>query len=323
MEGRGFEVAPGIHRIEGPLGERYIACYLVVGDDAALLVDTGVDATPAGSIVPYLATIGLPADRVHWVVVTHCDVDHMGGNAAARAALPAATFVAGARDVELMEDVERIVAERYSEFAADHDIDIDDGFKAWCSEVAHPTRIDVGVEAGFEIRLGGREVEVFATPGHSAGSVSVWDAATRSAIIGDAVLGATIRTAAGEPAFPPTYRDVGPYRATIAEIERNAPAWLLASHEPVMDVAAGRRFLAESREYADRLERLALEALRAATNPLTTRALIDELAPVMGSWPRDAWMFLANGLVGHLEAAAEDGRVRAITGHPVRWEVVR
>lgn len=322
MEGRGFEVAPGVHRIEGPLGERYVACYLVIGDDAALLVDTGVDATPDGSIVPYLASIGLPADRVRWVVVTHCDVDHMGGNAAARAALPAAQFVAGAPDVELMEDVERIIAERYSEFA-DHGIDIDDGFKGWCRDVAHPTRIDVAVEGGFEIRLGGREVEVFATPGHSPGSVSVWDAATRSAIIGDAVLGATIRTAAGEPAFPPTYRDVVPYRATIAEIERNALAWLLASHEPVMDVAAGRRFLAESRDYADRLERLAIGALRAAGEPVALRALIDELAPAMGSWPPDAWMFLANGLVGHLEAAVRDGRLRALAGSPIRWEVVR
>jgi glyoxylase-like metal-dependent hydrolase (beta-lactamase superfamily II) len=222
-----------------------------------------------------------------------------------------------------MEDVERIIDERYSEFAADHDIDIDDGFKAWCREVAHSTRIDVAVEGGVEIQLGGREVEVFATPGHSPGSVSVWDAATRSAIIGDAVLGATIRTAAGEPAFPPTYRDVVPYRATIAEIERRAPAWLLASHEPVMDAAAARLFLAESRDYADRLERRALDVLQAAPGPLTTRALIDELAPGMGSWPRDAWMFLANGLVGHLEAAARDGRVRAIAGQPVQWEVVR
>jgi glyoxylase-like metal-dependent hydrolase (beta-lactamase superfamily II) len=222
-----------------------------------------------------------------------------------------------------MEDVERIVAERYSEFAADHGIDIDDGFKSWCREVARATRIDVGVEGGFEIRLGGREVEVFATPGHSPGSVSVWDAATRSAIIGDAVLGATIRTADGEPAFPPTYRDVVPYRATIAEIERNAPAWLLASHEPVMDMAAARTFLAESREYADRLERRAIDALRAATEPLTTRMLIDELAPGMGTWPRDAWMFLANGLIGPLEAAVEDGRVRAVAGTPMLWEVIR
>ena len=323
MDGRGFEVAPGIHRIEAPLGERYVACYLVIGDDAALLVDTGVNATPQGSIVPYLASIGLPAERVQWVVVTHCDVDHMGGNAAARAALPAATFVAGARDVELIEDVDRIVAERYSEFAADHHIDIDDGFKAWCREVAVATRIDVGVDGSFEIRLGGREVEVFATPGHSPGSVSVWEAATRSAIIGDAVLGATLRTVDGTPAFPPTYRDVGPYRATIAEIERNAPAWLLASHEPVMDAPAARAFLAASRAYADRLERRAIDALRAAGEPQTTLALIDELAPVMGTWPPDAWMFLANGLVGHLEAAQADGRVRRIAGSPVRWEAVR
>lgn len=323
MEGRGFEVAPGIHRIEAPLGDRFVATYLVLGEDAALLVDTGVDATPRGSILPYLDQIGLPAERLRWVVVTHCDVDHMGGNAAARQVLPAAAFVAGARDVELIEDVDAIVTRRYSEFASDHGIDIDDGFKSWCREVARATRIDVAVEGGFEIRLGGRTVEVFATPGHSPGSISVWDAATRSAIIGDAVLGATIRTAAGEPAFPPTYRDVAPYRATIAALAGRSPAWLLASHEPVMDAAAARSFLAESLDYTDRLEDAALSALGEAVVPLTTNDLIERLAPLMGTWPRDAWMFLANGLVGHLEAAVEDGRVRTVAGTPMRWEVVR
>ena len=34
MEGIGREVASGIHRIEAPLGDRYVACYLVVGEDA-------------------------------------------------------------------------------------------------------------------------------------------------------------------------------------------------------------------------------------------------------------------------------------------------
>jgi hypothetical protein len=90
-----------------------------------------------------------------------------------------------------------------------------------------------------------------------------------------------------------------------------------------MDMAAARTFLAESREYADRLERRAIDALRAAAEPLTTRTLIDELAPGMGTWPRDAWMFLANGLIGHLEAAVEDGRVRAVAGTPMLWEVIR
>ena len=156
MDGSGFEVAPGIHRIEARLGDRYVACYLVVGDDDALLVDTGVDATPVGSILPYLDGIGLGRDRLRWVVVTHADVDHMGGNAALKAAVPGAALVADKMDLDLVEDVDRIVAERYSEFAADHGIDIDNGFKAWCHDVARAIPIDLVMHGTIELQLGGR-----------------------------------------------------------------------------------------------------------------------------------------------------------------------
>ena len=36
-----MEVARGIHRIEGDLGERYVCQYLLIGDERTLLVDTG------------------------------------------------------------------------------------------------------------------------------------------------------------------------------------------------------------------------------------------------------------------------------------------
>ena len=36
-----MEVAPGIHRIEGDLGERYVCQYLLVGETRSLLVVTG------------------------------------------------------------------------------------------------------------------------------------------------------------------------------------------------------------------------------------------------------------------------------------------
>lgn len=323
MDVSGFEVAPGIHRIEARLGDRYVACYLVVGDDDALLVDTGVDTTPVGSILPYIDGIGLGRDRLRWVVVTHADVDHMGGNAALKAAVPGAALVADKMDLDLVEDVDRIVAERYSEFAADHGIDIDNGFKAWCHDVARAIPIDLVMHGTIELRLGGRSLEIFPTPGHSPGSVSVWDATTRTAIIGDAVLGATLRTADGHPAFPPTYRDVEPYRRTIDEIARRQPSWLLTSHYPVMDVNAAADFLAESRDFTWRLERAALRALDEASGPRTTRELIDTLAPAVGAWPADAWMFLANGLIGHLEEAMTHGRVRRFDLPPVRWEAVR
>src|SRR4051812_20895092 len=115
MEGRGAEVAPGIHRIAAPLGDRFVACVVVVGNGEALLVDTGIDSTPDASILPYLATLGLPPERLRWVVSTHGDVDHMGGNAALKRAAPAAVFIAHRGDVDLIEDVDTIVTTRYSE----------------------------------------------------------------------------------------------------------------------------------------------------------------------------------------------------------------
>jgi glyoxylase-like metal-dependent hydrolase (beta-lactamase superfamily II) len=321
MEGHGFEVAPGIHRIEAPLGDRYVACYLVVDEDA-LLVDTGLDATPRESILPYCGSIGLAAERVRWVVATHADVDHMGGNATARELFPAATLVAHELDTGLIEDVERIVSERYSEFAAEHGIDVDDGFKAWCRETARATPIDLRVTGGEAIRLGaGRLVRLLATPGHSPGSLSVWDAATQALIVGDAVLGASIRTAAGDDAFPPTYRTPDAYRATIDAVGRLRPELLLTSHYAVMRGPEVGDFLDESRAFADRLEREALAELGDRPDGGTTLELVARLAPRVGTWPEPAWVFLANELVGHLEDLEVAGRVRRIHAEDgrARW----
>ncbi len=317
MEGRGLEVADGIHRIEAPLGERYVACYLVVGAETALLLDTGVAASPLGSILPYARGIGLDPGRIRWAVASHCDVDHMGGDAAFMAAVPGATLVAHAADQALIEDVERIVEQRYREFAADHAIDIDGGMVAWCHDVAQAAPVGLALGGPAWVDLGDRRVELLPTPGHSPGSLSVWDERTRAALTSDAVLGSTLHLADGRPAFPPTYRHPGPYRATIAELERRDPAWLLTAHEPVMDRAAGRAFLAQSREFADRLEAEALEALQ--ERPRTTWELIEVLAPRVGPWDRPAWVFLANGLVGHLEELAEQGVIERLPGQPVRW----
>jgi glyoxylase-like metal-dependent hydrolase (beta-lactamase superfamily II) len=310
MEGHGFEVAPGIHRIEAPLGDRYVACYLVLGEDA-LLVDTGLDATPRESILPYCRKIGLAPARVRWVVPTHADVDHMGGNAAARELFPAATLVAHELDVALIEDVERIVAERYSEFAAEHGIDVDDDFKAWCRETARAVPIDLRVAGGETIRLGaGRSVGLVATPGHSPGSLSVWEPSSRALMVGDAVLGASIRRADGGDAFPPTYRNPDTYRATIDAIERLRPDLLLTSHYTVMRGAEVGGFLDESRDFANRLEREALAELGHRPGGGTTLELIARLAPRVGTWPEPAWVFLANELVGHLEDLEVANRVR-------------
>jgi pantothenate synthetase len=53
------EVAPGIHRIESDLGPRFMAQYLLVGEERSLLVDTGLADTPDAVLVPALERAGV------------------------------------------------------------------------------------------------------------------------------------------------------------------------------------------------------------------------------------------------------------------------
>ena len=94
MDGSGRELAPGLHRIEAPLGERFVACYVITGETGAVLFDTGVAETPAASIAPYCASAGIPLETIRWAVVSHCDVDHMGGDAAFKRLVPGAALLA-------------------------------------------------------------------------------------------------------------------------------------------------------------------------------------------------------------------------------------
>src|SRR5207244_2580726 len=77
-----------IYRISSILGLRRFAQWLVVGDERLLLVDSGVAGTIEEHVLPALAEIGRTPGDITDVVVSHADVDHYGGNAALRRAVP-------------------------------------------------------------------------------------------------------------------------------------------------------------------------------------------------------------------------------------------
>jgi glyoxylase-like metal-dependent hydrolase (beta-lactamase superfamily II) len=265
------EVAPGIHRLEAPLGERYVALYLIDGDEAVLLVDTGVAGSPAEVLG------GVDADRIRYVLVSHADFDHTGGNAAVRELCPEAIFCCHDLDRPLVEDLEALLYRRYGEAIADHGI-------------------DDGDEARASIRLNARHV-------------TVWDPAARVAVIADAVLWNAVLGVSGEPLFPPTYRYVDTYVATIQRLQGIPIETLLTSHYPVYRGDEVDAFLAESRAFVDRVEAAVREELSAAAGPSTLRELCDRLGPRLGSWAAEATATLWFPLLGHLERLAAFGLV--------------
>src|SRR5215210_8526778 len=110
------EVASGIYRIESILGPRPFAQYLL-RDERTLLVDTGIMSTPDEVILPAFQELGLDPADLDYVLISHADVDHFGGNASIRAAAPRAIVCAHVADCEWIGDRERILRERYGWYA--------------------------------------------------------------------------------------------------------------------------------------------------------------------------------------------------------------
>ena len=310
-----MEVAEGIHRIETPLGERVNCVYLFAGTRAALLFDTAIAPAVTAHVVPYLHRTGVDPGQIRYVINSHCDWDHHGGNAAVRDLAPAAALCCHELDRPLIEDADLLFARRYDELAADG-IAEPAQTRSFVADNTRQVPMDIGLAGGERFCLGsGWSVDLLHTPGHSRGHVSIYDPRSRSAVVGDAVLGNAVLLADGRPAFPPTYRYLDTYLATIQRLQGIAPDRLLTAHYPVLSGLEVAEFLGETRAFADRAEAALRRELVAA--PLTMLALTERLGPLLGHWPAEASQFLSQPLLGHLERleryrlvsrSVEDGR---------------
>ena len=303
-----MEVAPGIHRIETLVGNRLNYLHLLVGDEHTLLVDTGLASTPSAYLTPYLDSLGIRPQQIHYVVVTHADFDHMGGNAAVRELAREAIFLCHELDRPQIENIDLMIKERYGEFRDDHGIDETDDSKAWIRDNAHGVPIHIALAGGERIHLGsGWFVDVLHTPGHSRGHLSIYDPRSNAAVITDTALWHGLVTKDGKPAFPPTYRYVDSYLASIQRLQAMSITHLLTSHYRLYSGSAVDEFLAESRIYTERVDDALCHELVSSGREHTMRDLIDSLAPRLGEWADNT--LLVHPLQGHLERLVQYQRV--------------
>lgn len=296
-----MELSPGLHRIECPIGPRYVAIYAIVGSKYTLLVDTGFDDSIRTTVVNYFKEKKLSLDAVRYVINTHSDYDHTGGNKAVRELMPNALICAGERDRPMIENLNSMFGDRYNEFEKDHGFAESKDAKDFMMTVAFETNVDIGFAGNERIDLGGRYVEILHTPGHSWGHVSILDEKSRAIIIGDAVLGNSVLLADGQPAFPPTYRFVEAYRSTIRLLKGYQASEILTSHYPRYVGQAGTDFLDLSLNYTDLIEQICLDTLKSAGKALTMMELIEIAHDRMGVWVDPAYKYLAYPVLGHLE----------------------
>jgi glyoxylase-like metal-dependent hydrolase (beta-lactamase superfamily II) len=242
-----MEVAPGIHRIEGDLGERYVCQYLLVGDERTLLVDTGLRDMPDQVIAPYLAGVDRSLADIDDVLISHADVDHCGGNRALRAAAPQAQVLCGEADRPWIESNAAMLAGNYRWYEPYGFGPAPEDIAFLQRELGGDAPVDIGLRGGETLRLGRSwRVEVLAVPGHTPGHLGLWDPRSGAAIIIDAALRDGVYDRAGQRLIPPRYYSACDYEATIRGLRALDPGLLLTAHYPVMERAAARAFLDSS-----------------------------------------------------------------------------
>lgn len=303
------EIAERTWRIESLFGTRNLFQYLLAGEDGALLVDAGAGVTPRETILPALRHLGVPAESVRFVVVTHPDLDHQGGLAALKEALPRALAACGFADRALVSDPDRLIADRYGRYEAEHGVGYEEDAKAEFRQLAGaPVTVDVTFAGGEELDLGGRRVRMLHAPGHSAGHLVVHEPTTGLLFTSDAVHWRFCPAADGSPALPPTYEDVDPYLETIALVGSLQPREVHSGHWPVRSDAEITAFLEESRAFVEAVDDALRERLE---GPASLRELCEHVDVRLGPFGADPvnLMFIVHG---HLRRMLRRGEARLV-----------
>jgi glyoxylase-like metal-dependent hydrolase (beta-lactamase superfamily II) len=276
------EILPGVHRIESDLGTRFMCQYLLVGEERTVLVDTGLAGTPEEVIVPYLEGIGLSAEDVDEVIISHADVDHCGGNRALKDRNPGLRFSCGEADRPYVESNDRMLAEIYR-WSEPYGFGPDEESKAWISrELGGDCPVDTGLRGGETLRLGpNRRVDILHLPGHTPGHLGLWDPGTRAAVIIDAALETGIYDREGNRLIPPRIFDVLGYGSTVRTLLNLRPEHLLTAHYPPMEGGEALGFLERSLGFAEELRRVVREGVEGGTTDLwkLTRLADERLGP--------------------------------------------
>lgn len=150
--------------------DRFVNVFVIESEELAL-VDSGVKGSEK-AIFQKIRAMGRRPNELNKLILTHSHPDHIGA---------AAEIVAATGCEVIAHRAERSWIEDPSVQKAARPVP---GFDTL---VSGPVRVDRTVADGDEIDVASFNLKVVHTPGHSAGSITLWSPSERVAITGDAV----------------------------------------------------------------------------------------------------------------------------------------
>ena len=211
-----YAVAPGVFAISEPRQYEGVTSFLVVGTNRALLFDTGLGGARIGEVVRRLT------DRPVTVVNSHTHFDHVGGNSEFG-------------DIRNLDSPHSRASARGA---------VSESLAAYARETLAEDRVCGPLPAGVESReyrlprweatghvgdgdqldLGGRVVEIIATPGHTPDSICLLDRANGLLFTGDTYYSGEIYLWSPETGVADYTASVGKIAALAPELKVLLPA---------------------------------------------------------------------------------------------------
>lgn len=152
--------------------DRFVYTYLIVSKDEVCLIDCGVSGSQ-DTIYQYMENLGINPERISMLILTHSHPDHIGSAPSIKGRSGCEVF-AHPDEKPWIEDVEL----QYSERPVPN----------FHSLVEGSVKVDHVLNEGDTICIGDdAEFEVINTPGHSKGSISLYNPIDKVLISGDSV----------------------------------------------------------------------------------------------------------------------------------------
>jgi glyoxylase-like metal-dependent hydrolase (beta-lactamase superfamily II) len=167
-----YKIAPATFAIYEPHQAEEVISYLIVGTKQALLFDTGMGIGNIKAIVARLTS------RPIVVLNSHTHDDHVGGNWQFPFIYGMDTAYTRASAKGSREDAQAEITKDQLCGALPKNFDP-------AKYSTKPWKIFLPVHNGFKVNLGGRTLEIIATPGHTPDSISLIDRANGLLFTGD------------------------------------------------------------------------------------------------------------------------------------------
>lgn len=261
---------------------------LIFDANDIVMVDAQTRRNQAALVIELMALHGVDPKSMRYLINTHSDFDHIGGNAVLLDRVPDLQIVAGTPEAATIENP--FSRMNSTSFASERIV-----------ENLTTCKVAVRVDQDMTLTIGELRLQIICTPGHSPGSICVYHEASQTLFTGDTVLGSG--RWGGPLGLPLVRMNLDTMLTSLTKLTHLNVDWLLPGHGNIVHGGNPR-----IRDTIHGLRELPNRILRVMDQKTTLSELSDTL------------LVYSSTLQAALTKLADDGQIRAIDQTRVQTE---